>query len=42
MGRTKTNEWYEACIKYQAARIKSLERELRNVKAELNELKGAR
>lgn len=42
MGRTKTNEWYEACIKAQAERIKSLEQELRNVKAELNELKGAR
>lgn len=42
MGRGRTSEWYEACIKEQAERIRKLEQELRNVKAELNELKGAR
>ena len=34
----KTKEWYEACIKAQAERIRNLEQEVRNLKAKVNEL----
>ena len=34
----RTKEWYEACIKAQAERIRNLEQEVRNLEAKVTEL----